>query len=122
MCGQTTICSCFVSPTDAIDFEVLIETLKKLKEGKSVEVPVYDFNTHSRAKYTVSSVIQTSHNLNFEPGHDGHVIGVKVAHCRLLSLLELVQKRLCYNMLNQHGLSLVWGGKAARCEHMMACV
>lgn len=44
------------SYSDAIDFELLIDTLKKLKEGKSVEVPVYDFNSHSRAKYTVSKM------------------------------------------------------------------
>ncbi len=42
------------SSTDAFDFELLVQTLGKLKEGKRVEVPVYDFATHSRAKYTVS--------------------------------------------------------------------
>jgi uridine kinase len=35
---------------DAFDFELLIETLRRLKEGKSVEVPVYNFKTHSRDK------------------------------------------------------------------------
>lgn len=35
---------------DAFDFELLIETLKKLKEGKRVEVPVYNFVSHSREK------------------------------------------------------------------------
>ncbi|XP_022695414.1 uridine-cytidine kinase-like 1 isoform X3 [Varroa jacobsoni] len=35
---------------DAFDFELLIDTLKKLKEGKRVEVPVYNFVTHSREK------------------------------------------------------------------------
>ena len=39
--------------SDAIDFDLLISTLRKLKEGKSVKVPIYDFNTHARAKYTV---------------------------------------------------------------------
>lgn len=37
---------------DAFDFELLVETLRKLKEGKRVEVPIYDFSTHARAKYT----------------------------------------------------------------------
>lgn len=41
-------------PPDAFDYDLMVETLRKLKEGKMVEVPVYDFNTHSRAKYTVS--------------------------------------------------------------------
>ncbi|XP_030839289.1 uridine-cytidine kinase-like 1 isoform X2 [Strongylocentrotus purpuratus] len=35
---------------DAFDFELLVETLKKLKEGKHVEVPVYNFTTHSRER------------------------------------------------------------------------
>ena len=42
--------------TDAIDFDLLISTLRKLKEGKSVKVPIYDFNTHSRAKFMVGVV------------------------------------------------------------------
>ncbi|XP_070788262.1 uridine-cytidine kinase-like 1 isoform X1 [Pituophis catenifer annectens] len=35
---------------DAFDFDLLISVLQKLKEGKSVKVPVYDFTTHSRSK------------------------------------------------------------------------
>uniref|UniRef100_A0A8C5SHG6 Uridine-cytidine kinase n=1 Tax=Laticauda laticaudata TaxID=8630 RepID=A0A8C5SHG6_LATLA len=35
---------------DAFDFDLLISVLRKLKEGKSVKVPVYDFTTHSRSK------------------------------------------------------------------------
>jgi len=35
---------------DAFDFDLLEETLMRLKEGKSVEVPVYNFKTHSREK------------------------------------------------------------------------
>lgn len=39
---------------DAFDFDLLIETLRKLKEGKSVDVPIYNFVTHSREKRMVS--------------------------------------------------------------------
>uniref|UniRef100_A0A8D0C467 Phosphoribulokinase/uridine kinase domain-containing protein n=1 Tax=Salvator merianae TaxID=96440 RepID=A0A8D0C467_SALMN len=35
---------------DAFDFDLLASVLRKLKEGKSVKVPVYDFTTHSRRK------------------------------------------------------------------------
>ncbi|XP_075772414.1 uridine-cytidine kinase-like 1 isoform X5 [Pelodiscus sinensis] len=35
---------------DAFDFDLLISVLRKLKKGKSVKVPVYDFTTHSRRK------------------------------------------------------------------------
>ncbi|XP_007902671.1 uridine-cytidine kinase-like 1 isoform X3 [Callorhinchus milii] len=35
---------------DGFDFDLLIHTLRKLKKGKSVKVPVYDFNSHSRRK------------------------------------------------------------------------
>lgn len=33
---------------DAFDFDLLLETLRRLSEGKSVDVPVYDFTTHRR--------------------------------------------------------------------------
>lgn len=35
---------------DAFDFDLLHKTLKKLKSGKQVKVPVYDFVTHGRKK------------------------------------------------------------------------
>ncbi|KAK0427830.1 hypothetical protein QR680_010445 [Steinernema hermaphroditum] len=35
---------------DAFDFAALHEVLSRLRQGKSVEVPVYDFATHSRDK------------------------------------------------------------------------
>ena len=31
---------------DAFDFDLIISTLKKLKQGRSVQVPIYDFTTH----------------------------------------------------------------------------
>jgi uridine kinase len=37
---------------EAFDFQLLIETLQKLKEGKCVEVPIYNFMTHAREKRT----------------------------------------------------------------------
>lgn len=33
---------------DAIDWELLTKTIKDLKDGKSVDIPIYDFKTHSR--------------------------------------------------------------------------
>ena len=30
-----------------------MDTLQKLKEGKHIEIPIYDFTTHARAKYKV---------------------------------------------------------------------
>uniref|UniRef100_A0AAR2LN97 Uridine-cytidine kinase n=1 Tax=Pygocentrus nattereri TaxID=42514 RepID=A0AAR2LN97_PYGNA len=35
---------------DAFDFALLVHTLRKLKQGKSVKIPVYDFTTHGRQK------------------------------------------------------------------------
>ncbi|XP_075869137.1 uridine-cytidine kinase-like 1 isoform X1 [Nelusetta ayraudi] len=35
---------------DAFDFELLISVLRKLKKGKSIKVPVYDFTSHCRRK------------------------------------------------------------------------
>ncbi|CAF0938138.1 unnamed protein product [Didymodactylos carnosus] len=37
---------------DAFDFNRLLETLKNLKNGKQVEIPLYNFQTHSRENYT----------------------------------------------------------------------
>ncbi|VEN64355.1 unnamed protein product [Callosobruchus maculatus] len=37
---------------DAFDFDLLIATLQRLKEGRKVEVPVYNFVTHSREART----------------------------------------------------------------------
>lgn len=34
----------------AFDFELLVTTLRKLKQGRSVKIPVYDFTTHKRQK------------------------------------------------------------------------
>ena len=58
-----------ISLLDAFDFDLLIDTLKKLKEGKNVQVPfffgndiiyinsqqipIYDFTTHKRTKIPV---------------------------------------------------------------------
>ena len=39
---------------DAFDFELMAETLQRLKEGKKIEVPIYNFVTHSRESRTVS--------------------------------------------------------------------
>ncbi|XP_055043789.1 uridine-cytidine kinase-like 1 isoform X2 [Misgurnus anguillicaudatus] len=35
---------------DAFDFTLLVDTLHKLKQGKSVKIPVYDFTIHGRQK------------------------------------------------------------------------
>lgn len=40
---------------DAFDYELLAETLMRLKEGKQVDVPIYNFTTHSREKHSVSN-------------------------------------------------------------------
>ncbi|XP_056278957.1 uridine-cytidine kinase-like 1a isoform X3 [Pseudoliparis swirei] len=34
----------------AFDFELLVATMRKLKQGKSVKIPVYDFTSHRRQK------------------------------------------------------------------------
>lgn len=39
----------------AIDFELLIEHVKKLKAGKTIQQPVYSFVTHNRTKDTVKT-------------------------------------------------------------------
>uniref|UniRef100_A0A8C6TUZ2 Uridine-cytidine kinase n=1 Tax=Neogobius melanostomus TaxID=47308 RepID=A0A8C6TUZ2_9GOBI len=41
---------------DAFDFELLVSVLRKLKKGKSIKVPVYDFTSHCRRKEWVKTV------------------------------------------------------------------
>ncbi|QVM07679.1 hypothetical protein D8B26_002371 [Coccidioides posadasii str. Silveira] len=43
----------FDSP-DAIDFDVLVQTLQNLKQGLKVEIPIYSFTKHQREEATVS--------------------------------------------------------------------
>lgn len=43
---------------DAFDMDLLLEVVKKLKEGRKVEVPVYNFVTHSRETNTVSYIVK----------------------------------------------------------------
>lgn len=38
---------------DAFDFDLIFTTLQRLKEGRKVEVPIYNFVTHSRENRTV---------------------------------------------------------------------
>ena len=38
----------------ALDFNLLAEHLKQLKSGEDIEIPVYDFATHTRLKRTIS--------------------------------------------------------------------
>lgn len=39
---------------DAFDIELLVKTLTKLKAGKRVDIPIYNFKTHSREKNKVN--------------------------------------------------------------------
>ena len=45
----------FDSP-DAFDFDLLAETIAKLRDGKRVDVPIYNFVSHSREKRTVNNI------------------------------------------------------------------
>jgi len=38
---------------DSLETELMIEHIKMLKDGKSVEIPVYDFSIHSRTSRTI---------------------------------------------------------------------
>lgn len=49
---------------DAFDFNLLVQTLRRLKHGKKVEVPVYNFITHSRE--TKSKTIYGANVVIFE--------------------------------------------------------
>ncbi|KAF9907533.1 hypothetical protein EC991_010829 [Linnemannia zychae] len=45
----------FDSP-NSYDYDLLLETVTKLKEGKMVDVPIYDFETHKRVPNKVNTI------------------------------------------------------------------
>ena len=51
--GLHLFCVCVCVSAEAFDMDLLVDTLQKLKEGKHVEIPIYDFSTHAHAKYKV---------------------------------------------------------------------
>ena len=73
---------------DAFDFDLMVETLTKLKEGKKVEVPIYNFVTHRREHKTVS--MYGANVLIFE--------GILAFHSKeVVDLLDMkVRKFICY--------------------------
>ncbi len=44
---------------DAIDFDLLAEHISRLKNRESVQIPIYDFVTHSRKKETIHMTPKT---------------------------------------------------------------
>lgn len=64
---------------DSIDFDLLATHLEKLKNGEAVDIPTYDFKTHSRTKETI----------HIEPKPIIIVEGILVLHPeKLASLLD----------------------------------
>uniref|UniRef100_A0A8C6TW68 Si:ch211-243j20.2 n=1 Tax=Neogobius melanostomus TaxID=47308 RepID=A0A8C6TW68_9GOBI len=53
---------------DAFDFELLVSVLRKLKKGKSIKVPVYDFTSHCRRKEWRNGVRRQCGDLRGNPG------------------------------------------------------
>ncbi|KAE8611379.1 hypothetical protein XENTR_v10012426 [Xenopus tropicalis] len=49
----STYLLCSFQFSDAFDNELILKTLKELMEGKTVQIPVYDFVTHSRKEETL---------------------------------------------------------------------
>lgn len=39
---------------DAFDLDLIVHTVRRLKEGKSVDIPVYNFATHRVENYKVT--------------------------------------------------------------------
>jgi len=65
---------------DAIDFDLLVEKLKDIKQGKKADVPIYSFEKHARVEHT--NTIYSPHVLILE--------GIFALHDqRILDLLDL---------------------------------
>ncbi|TRY60881.1 hypothetical protein DNTS_035147 [Danionella cerebrum] len=81
---------------DAFDFILLVHTLRKLKQGKSVKIPIYDFTTHGRQKEwkTVygASVIIFEGIMSFA---DKELLKVKMSLYNFFSHLSLIWSLTC---------------------------
>lgn len=90
---------------DAFDFDLLTHTLRKLKQGKSVKIPVYDFTTHGRQKEWVrmNAPIQTRGNalckVMISMSELRHIISVSRLPKRVLISLtiHLESLQICYS-------------------------
>uniref|UniRef100_A0A0K0FFN2 Uridine kinase n=1 Tax=Strongyloides venezuelensis TaxID=75913 RepID=A0A0K0FFN2_STRVS len=69
---------------DAFDFDLLLDVIKRLRQGKSVDVPVYDFTTHSRDKN--SKIMYGADVLIFE----GILAFHKAELCKLMDMKVFV--------------------------------
>lgn len=76
----------------AFDFELLVATLRKLKQGKSVKIPVYDFTTHKRQKDWVNaqSLRDSLFYVDFPSG------GVSVYVCKHANDLKIIMRLYIY--------------------------
>ncbi|PWA31921.1 hypothetical protein CCH79_00006493, partial [Gambusia affinis] len=72
----------------AFDFELLVATLRKLKQGKSVKIPVYDFTTHGRQKDWMAAATQTSRHNDVGQPHGGFNVLLKGRLHKLVVLLD----------------------------------
>ncbi|CEF59313.1 Uridine kinase [Strongyloides ratti] len=69
---------------EAFDFDLLLDVIKRLCQGKSVDVPVYDFTTHSRDKN--SKIMYGADVLIFE----GILAFHKTELCKLMDMKVFV--------------------------------
>lgn len=58
---RCVLCRLVLIQTDAFDVDLMVKTLRDLREGKSVQVPIYDFCTHSRVKDNFVRMVRSSH-------------------------------------------------------------
>ena len=52
---------------DSFDYEALFDTLLNLKKGNKVEVPIYDFKTHTRLAGKVKSIVEPKWQQQYTP-------------------------------------------------------
>ncbi|MGI8789178.1 MAG: uridine kinase [Pyrinomonadaceae bacterium] len=67
---------------DSIDSEMLVNHLKRLRQGQSIEMPIYDFKTHTRKRETEhiepQAVVIVEGILIFAEPHISELLDVKV--------------------------------------------
>lgn len=63
---KSQLCIFLFFSSDAFDNELVMQTLKQILQGKTVQIPVYDFVTHSRWALLLSLTVAdwSAHTLN----------------------------------------------------------
>uniref|UniRef100_H2Z972 uridine/cytidine kinase n=1 Tax=Ciona savignyi TaxID=51511 RepID=H2Z972_CIOSA len=78
---------------DAFDFDLCCETLRKLKQGRNVEIPMYDFTSHCRKKQAVGT--KSNENINIWLRTSNSLSSIPTFYRMIVTLYVVLSKNSC---------------------------